>query len=123
MLYVLLLIAYHSSMAEDLESLGRRVSQLSRNIHDIGFILYVTVKKHYMKWGHKGCSFHADPPQLYGTYYDWTRGVEGKTKTVRLTEVQASIIEEWIRNMRRVEKIVMEMENIWVQIIAKKIRK
>ena len=123
MLYVLLLIAHHTSMAEDLESLGRKVSELSWNIKDTGFILYGTVRKHYVKCDHKGCSCHADPPQLYGTYYDWTRGVEGKTKTVRLTEVQASIIEEWIRNMRRVEKIVMEMENIWVQVAAKKIRK
>ena len=61
--------------------------------------------------------------QLHGPYYDWTRRVDGKTKTVRLTGDQARVIEEWISNMRRVEKIVMEMENISVQAAAVKIRK
>jgi hypothetical protein len=110
-------------MAEDLESLRRKVSELSENLQDTGFILYGTVRKHYMKCGHKGCRCHADPPQLHGPYYDWTRRVEGKTKTVRLTEDHAKIIEEWISNMRRVEKIVMEMESISVQAAAVKIKK
>ena len=64
-----------------------------------------------------------DPPQLHGSYYDWTRRVEGKTKTVRLTEDHAKIIEEWNSNMRRVEKIVMEMESISVQAAAVKMKK
>ena len=58
-----------------------------------------------------------------GKLMDRTRGVEGKTKTVRLTEDQASIIEEWISNMRRVEETLAEMENISVQAAAEKIKK
>ena len=76
-----------------------------------------------MKCSHKGCRCHADPPMLHGPHYNWTRMVEGKTKTVRLTEDLAKIIEEWISNMRRVEKIVMEMENVSVQAAAVKIKK
>ena len=110
-------------MAEDLESLGRKVSELSQNLQDTGFILFGTVRKHYMKCGHKGCRCHADPPQLHGPYYDWTRRVNGKTKTVRLTGDQAKIIEEWISNMRRVEETLAEMENISVQAAAEKIKK
>ena len=110
-------------MTEVLESLRRKVSELSENLQDTGFILYGTVRKHYMKCGHKGCRCHADPPQLHGPYYDWTRRVEGKTKTVRLTEDHAKIIEEWISNMRRVEEIVSEIENISVQAAAEKIKK
>jgi len=110
-------------MAEDLEYLIGKVSELSHSLQDTGFILHGTVRKHYMKCGHKGCRCHADPPQLHGPYYDWTRRVDGKTKTVRLTGDQARVIEEWISNMRRVEKIVMEMENISVQAAAVKIRK
>ena len=110
-------------MAEDLEYLIGKVSELPHSLQDTGFILHGTVRKHYMKCGHKGCRCHADPPQLHGPYYDWTRRVDGKTKTVRLTGDQARVIEEWISNMRRVEKIVMEMENISVQAAAVKIRK
>ena len=110
-------------MTEDLESLGRKVSEMSEKLLDTGFILYGTVRKHYMKCGHRGCRCHADPPQLHGPYYDWTRRVDGKTKTVRLTGDQARVIEEWISNMRRVEKIVMEMERISVRAAAEKIKK
>ena len=53
---------------------------------------------------------------------DWTRRVEGKTKTIRLTEDQDSIIEEWVSNTRRVEKIIMEMKNMSVQAAEKKIK-
>ena len=110
-------------MTEVLESLRRKVSELSENLQDTGFILYGTVRKHYMKCGHKGCRCHADPPQLHGPYYDWTRRVKGKTKTVRLTDDQAKTIEEWISNMRRVEKILEEMEKISVQAAVEKIKK
>ena len=110
-------------MTEVLESLRRKVSELSENLQDTGFILYGTVRKHYMKCGHKGCRCHADPPKLHGPYYDWTRRVEGKTKTIRLTGDQARMIEEWISNMRRVEETLAEMENVSVQAAAEKIKK
>ncbi|MCL4420965.1 MAG: hypothetical protein M1477_04685 [Candidatus Thermoplasmatota archaeon] len=110
-------------MTEDLEYLIGKVSELSHSLHDTGFILHGTVRKHYMKCGHKGCRCHADPPQLHGPYYDWTRRVDDRTKTVRLTEDQAKIIEEWINNMRRVKKTISEMEKISVRAAAEKIKK
>jgi hypothetical protein len=110
-------------MAENLDSLGRKVLYLSQNFKDTGFILYGTVSKHYMKCGHKGCRCHGVPPQLHGPYYDWTRRVNGKTKTIRLTEDQAKTVEEWISNMRRVEKILEQMEKISVQAALEKIKK
>lgn len=82
------------------------MSELSENLHDTGFSLYGTVRKHYLKCGHSGCRCQADPPELHGPYHDWTRRVRGKTKTVRLTGEQANIIEEWISNMRKVEKTI-----------------
>ena len=109
--------------ADDPESLRNKISELSGNLQDTGFILYGTVRKHYMRCGHSGCRCHADPPQLHGPYYDWTRRVYGKTKTVRLTEGQAAMIGEWISGMRRVEKTISEMEKISVQAALEKIKK
>ncbi len=65
-----------------------------------------------MRCGHPGCKCHSDPPQLHGPYYDWTRRVDGKTKTVRLTEEQALLIEKWISNMRKVEEIINKVEKL-----------
>ncbi|EQD80377.1 hypothetical protein B1A_00952 [mine drainage metagenome] len=81
-------------MAEDLEYLRGKITELSGNLQNTEFILHGTVGKHYMKCGHKGCRCQRDPSELHGPYYDWTKRVDGKTKTVRLTEDQAKIIEQ-----------------------------
>ena len=109
--------------SEGPELLRDKISEMFRNLQDTGFILYGTVRRHYMKCGHKGCKCHADPPQLHGPYYDWTRRVDGKTRTVRLTEDQAGIVKQWISNMRKVEKTIDQMEKISVQAAAEKIKK
>jgi len=65
-----------------------------------------------MPCGKPGCRCHADPPQLQGPYWQWTRAVRGKTVTRRLSEDQARIYREWIANRRRLLAIVAEMEEV-----------
>jgi hypothetical protein len=62
--------------------------------------------------GAPGCRCHADPPQLHGPYWQWTRRDSGKTVTRRLTEPQAHLYQEWIANRRRLAGIVAEMEKV-----------
>jgi len=81
------------------------------------FGLHGSVTKHYMRCGHAGCRCMSEPPALHGPYHDWTRRVDGKTVTVRLTEAQAGIIQAWIPNMRRVEGIVSEMEKLTLKAV------
>jgi hypothetical protein len=38
--------------------------------------------------GYPGCRWQADPPQLHGTYHQWTRKIGGKTVTRILTDDQ-----------------------------------
>jgi hypothetical protein len=109
-------------MEDDLQSLRKLVADKARELAEVGFILYGTIRKHYMACGRKGCRCQADPPRLHGPYYDWTRKVDGKTKTVRLTEEQAKIIGAWINDMRKIERAISEMEKISAQA-ADKIRK
>jgi len=42
---------------------------------------------------------------------------------MRIVEDQAKTVEEWISNMRRVEKILEQMEKISVQAALEKIKK
>lgn len=109
-------------MTGDLQDLRKQLEKRAEDLADVDFILYGTIRKHYMACGRKGCRCQADPPRLHGPYYDWTRRIDGKTKTVRLTEEQARIIGKWISNMRKIERIISEMQKISGQV-AEKIRR
>ena len=65
-----------------------------------------------MPCGKRGCRCQADPPQLHGPYWQWTRVVAGKTVTRRLTEGQARLYQEWIANRRRLTRTIGEMEKL-----------
>ena len=109
-------------MTGDLQDLRKQLEKKAEDLADVDFVLYGTIRKHYMPCGRRGCRCQADPPRLHGPYYDWTRRIDGKTKTVRLTEEQARIIGKWISNMRKIERIISEMQKISGQA-ADKIRK
>lgn len=110
-------------MKDDLQGLKKHFMEEKKKLADLDFILYGTIRKHFMVCGNRGCRCHAKPPQLHGPYYDWTRKVDGKTKTVRLTEEHAKILGKWIENMRGLEKIISSMEKISVQAASRKIKK
>jgi len=79
---------------------------------DLGFVSQGSVVLRHTHCGAPGCRCHADPPQLHGPYWQWTRRDSGRTVTRRLTEPQARLYQEWITNRRRLAGIVAEMERV-----------
>ena len=69
-----------------------------------------------MPCGKAGCRCQADPPQLHGPYYEWTRKLKGKTVTVRATKEQARLLKRWIANARRLDKILADMQRVSVRL-------
>ena len=69
----------------------------------------------YMPCGKAGCRCQADPPQLHGPYWEWSRSVAGRTTSRRLSEPQARLYQEWIANRRRLAAIIAEMEEVSTQ--------
>jgi uncharacterized protein DUF6788 len=55
----------------------------------LGPALPGTLLNRYGRCGTPGCRCHTDPPTLHGPWWSWTRKVNGKTVTVRLTDEQA----------------------------------
>jgi len=82
---------------------------LKESLADLGPIRRGTVLHRLMPCGRSGCRCQADPPQLHGPYYNWTRKVKGKTVTVRVTEEQARLLNQWIANARRLDEIIADM--------------
>jgi len=89
-----------------------RYRALKESLADLGPIRRGSVLHRLAPCGKPGCRCHADPPQLHGPYYNWTRKVKGKTVTVRVTEEQARLLNQWIANARRMDKILAEMKSV-----------
>ena len=70
--------------------LPRDYRQLQLTLSRIGYFRRGTLLKRFMPCGKPGCACQATPPRLHGPYYQWTRKVDWKTVTVRLSAEQAA---------------------------------
>jgi len=84
---------------------------------DIGFILPGSIVKRFMRCGRKGCACQTNPKTVHGPYYDWTRKVDGKTVSIRLTEKEASFLIKWIDDKNRLYGLVTKMERIGLEAV------
>jgi len=87
-----------------------RFETLKASLADLGPVRRGTVLRRFVRCGKPGCGCQLDPPQLHGPYYEWTRKVEGKTVSVRVTKGQARLLKQWISNARRLDKIVADIQ-------------
>lgn len=85
---------------------------LKASLADLGPFRRGTVLRRFVPCGKTGCRCQANPPQLHGPYYEWTRKVKGKTVTVRVTQEQSRLLKQWIANARRLDKILADMQRV-----------
>ncbi len=94
----------------------QRRERLRAELAASGYSLPGTFLERWMTCKKPGCRCSADPPQLHGPYYQWTRRVSGKTVTRLLTEEQAERYREWFENARRDRAILTELEELSLAI-------
>ena len=87
-----------------------RYAALQRAIGAVGFVRRGTLVRVYGRCGKPVCACAADPPRLHGPYVQWTRKVAGKTVSVRVRPAQVRLFEEWIRNARRLDRLLARMQ-------------
>lgn len=85
---------------------------LQREVLGLGFVRPGSLVRRYVPCGNPACQCMARPPQLHGPYFQWSYKVAGKTKTLRLSAPQARLCQEWIRNHKRLKRLVRQMERI-----------
>jgi len=90
----------------------KRYDLLKRSIGELGYFRYGSLTRRFMPCGKPGCRCQAVPPELHGPYYQWTRKVDGKTVTVRLTRSQARLLDTWIAQGRRLDRILAQMQRV-----------
>lgn len=99
-----------AAVDSSLEGIEQRHRALVAELTDIGLVLRGTIALRLMRCGNPTCRCRAHPPQLHGPYYVWTRKVAGKTVTAMLPPNQAAICQDWSRNMRKLDRIVKELQ-------------
>jgi hypothetical protein len=68
--------------------------------------------------GKRRCRCRADPPQLHGPYAEWTRKINGRTVTRRLTAGQLAAWQPLFDNARKLRDLLGELQELTLQIVG-----
>ena len=90
--------------------------QIAAGLARAGFALPGTLTVRSYACGKPGCRCHADPPRLHGPYAEWTRKIDGKTITRRLTEAQLTAWQPLFDNARKIRALLAELQDLTLEI-------
>ena len=76
-----------------------------------------TLTQRHTRCGRQGCRCGADPPQLHGPYWSWTRKVNNKTVTRYLSDEEVADYEAFFDNAKRLRALLGELENLGLSVI------
>ncbi len=99
-------------MAKPNQEDRRAQAALVRRLAEAGFALPGTLLEVAHICGKPNCRCGADPPHPHGPYHRWTRKIDGKTVTRRLTPDQMARYGEWFENAKRIRALVAELETL-----------
>ncbi len=95
----------------------RRVqAKIAAELGSVGFALPGTILERRIRCGKRGCRCGAEPPQLHGPYYQWTRKVKGRTQTRLLSAAQLARYRSWFENAKRIRSLTSELEALSLEI-------
>jgi hypothetical protein len=92
-----------------------RQARLAADLGRAGFALPGTVLVR-TTCGKKNCGCHADPPRLHEPSIQWTRKVNNKTVTRKLTHEQWQRYEEWFKNAKRLRGLLADLETLSMEV-------
>lgn len=87
-----------------------RFEALKQQILRLGYVRPGSLVRRFMPCGNPSCRCAGRPPRLHGPYYQWSYKITGRTRTLRLSEEQAKLCQEWIRNHKRLRRLVRQLE-------------
>jgi hypothetical protein len=100
----------------EIKRLRARYHALQDQVRKLDFIAAGSVIERYTVCGTPGCRCHNDPPTRHGPYFQYSRKLDGKTLTRRLTTEQAQRYREWISNRRTLDDLIDQMDQISRQV-------
>ncbi|MGA2928447.1 MAG: DUF6788 family protein [Solirubrobacteraceae bacterium] len=94
---------------------SERRRQLGRETANIDAALPGSIVIRHARCGKPNCRCHQDPPQLHGPYIQWTRKINGRTRTRLLTNEQYERYRPWFENARLLRELLSELEALSLQ--------
>ena len=95
-----------------MDDLARRHQQIQAELGQIGLVLPGSLTDRTTRCQRAGCHCHADPPQLHGPYWQWTRKVAARTVCRWLSPAQREDYQAWIDNDRRLRDLLARLETL-----------
>ena len=86
--------------------------RITKAISEVGFCLPGTLLERYLHCQSPGCRCRAEPPQLHGPYWYWTRKVNAKTVSRVLSAEQAEEYQTWFDNERTLRQLLHDLEEL-----------
>ena len=94
---------------------SERRRQLAREIATIDAALPGSIVIRHARCGKPNCRCHQDPSQLHGPYIQWTRKINGRTRTRLLTNEQFERYGPWFENARLLRELLSELETLTLE--------
>jgi hypothetical protein len=66
--------------------------------------------------GKPACRCHSDPSRLHGPYAEWTRKINGKTITRRLTPDQLADYQPLFDNAKKLRALLAQLQDLTMEI-------
>ncbi len=92
---------------------ARIAAELART----GFALPGTLSLQRYRCGKAHCRCRAEPPTLHGPYALWTRKIEAKTVTRRLSAAELAEYGPLFENAKRLRALVSELQGLTLAIV------
>lgn len=97
-------------MASPTPAQRRAQGTIAAELGRIGFALPGSLVARSTACGKATCRCQGDPPVLHGPYLTWTRTVDGKTVTCKISEEELASYQSWFDNARQLRRLVTALE-------------
>lgn len=94
----------------------RAQARLATTLGSVGFALPGTILERLICCKNPRCRCMADPPQLHGPYFQWTRKIDGKTVTLLLSAEQMDRYRDWFDNAKAIRAAAKDLEALSLEI-------
>jgi hypothetical protein len=91
-------------------------NRIAAQLAATGFALPGTLTIRAYACGKPNCRCHADPPRLHGPYAEWTRKIDGKTVTRRLTQAELTAWQPLFDNAKKIRALLAELQDLTLEI-------
>lgn len=92
-------------------------ARIAAGLAETGFALPGTLSLQRYRCGKATCRCRADPPQLHGPYAQWTRKIEARTVTRRLSSSELTDYGPLFDNAKRLRALVAELQALTLAIV------